>query len=430
MDLLQITIGFTVGSFLVSVVSFIFFHSKKSENKIQSIRLELENEQFSKINTELQEQLTSVQNELVQAKLHVAAVDTENSNLIKTNNEKAKELQELQEKLTLEFENIANRVLSHRSKEISEQNHQKLSDLLSPLKEKIIQFEKKVEDTYDKEVRDKLSLQAEVKRLFDLNHKISEEAGNLTRALKGDVKKMGNWGEMILERVLEQSGLTKGREYRREVLGKNSEGQSIRPDVIIDLPENKHLIIDSKLSLTAYDEYVNASAKEEQEHAIKRHKTSLREHIKGLHEKNYAAATHINSPDFVLMFIPVEASFAVAIEADKDLFTFAWDRKIVPVSPSTLLATLKTISSIWKQENQTKNAQEIAEQSGALYDKLVNFLTDLDKIGQNIHQLQNNYSASMLKLQNGRGNLISKAEKIKELGAKNNKSIPDKFIHD
>ncbi|GAF01730.1 DNA recombination protein RmuC [Saccharicrinis fermentans] len=428
MDITQITIGFIAGATLASIIVILFFNAKKNQLSSQHIRLELEGEQLRQNNTQLSQELNKVKNELIQARLHVTAVDTENTHLIKSNREKIHEVKELQDKLTLEFENIANRVLRHRSQEISEQNQQKLSDILTPLKEKIQQFEKKVEDTYDKEVRDKLSLQAEVKRLFELNHKISQEAGNLTRALKGDVKQMGNWGEMILERVLEQSGLSRGREYRREVDDKNAEGRSIRPDVIIDLPENKHLIIDSKLSLIAYDQYVNAESKEQQILAIKKHKASLREHIKGLHEKNYASAANINSPDFVLMFIPVEASFAVAIEADNDLFTYAWDRKIVPVTPSTLLATLKTISSIWKQENQTKNAHEIAKQSGALYDKLVNFLVDLDKIGQNINQLQSNYAASMQKLQNGRGNLISKAQKIKELGAKTNKIIPDKFI--
>ncbi len=430
MEIIQVLIGLGIGGVLTLAIVIIYNNAKRGSEQKMSLQLELENKRMNADYTNLQQDVKRMQNELVQAKMHVAAVDAENSHLINTNSEKVKEVKELQEKLTLEFENIANRVLKHRSKEINEQNQQKISDILSPLKEKISSFEKKVEETYDKEVRDKLNLQAEVKRLYELNQRISEEAGNLTRALKGDVKKMGNWGEMILERVLEQSGLTKGRDYRREVSDKNAEGLTIRPDVIIDLPENKHLIVDSKLSLIAYEEYVNAETKEEQGIAIKRHKSSLREHVKGLHEKNYASASTVNSPDFVLMFIPVEASFAVAVEADNDLFTFAWERKIVPVSPSTLLATLKTISSIWRQENQNKNAQEIAKQSGALYDKLVNFLGDLEKIGQNINQLQNNYSTSMQKLQTGRGNLISKAEKIRELGAKNNKTIPEKFVTD
>ena len=281
MEILQLFIGFIFGAILASVTTYILNQSK---NKT-ALKSEFENEGLKKELESKSQELARLNNELVQAKMHVAAVDTENAHLIKTNEEKVKEVKDLQEKLKLEFENIANRVLTHRSKEISEQNHQKISDLLSPLKEKINRFEKKVEETYDKEVRDNLSLKEEVKRLYDLNQKISDEAGNLTKALKGDVKTMGNWGEMILERILEQSGLTKGREYRREVADINADGKSIRPDVIIDLPENKHLVIDSKLSLLAYDEYCSAQSKEDREAAIKKHRASLREHIKGLHEK-------------------------------------------------------------------------------------------------------------------------------------------------
>ena len=427
MDVFQILIGIAIGSILTWIVLFVIHGKRNLYTQQQKVQLETNVKQVNKQVVEYKEESEKLRNELVQSKMHIAAVDTENTHLIKINEEKINEVEQLQKKLTVEFENIANRVLSHRSKEINEQNQQKINDLLSPLKEKISSFEKKVEETYDKEVRDNLSLKAEVKRLFELNNKISEEAGSLTRALKGDVKKIGNWGEMILERVLEESGLTKGREYRREVSDKNSEGQLIRPDVIIDLPESKHLIVDSKFSLRAYDEYINAQEKDEKENALKRHKSNLREHVKGLFEKNYSSATAVNSPDFVLMFIPVEASFAIAVESDSELFAYAWERKIVPVSPSTLLATLKTISFIWRQENQSKNAQEIAKQSGALYDKLVNFLLDLEKVGQNIDQLQNNYSNAMQKLQTGRGNLISKAEKIKVLGAKANKSIPNSY---
>jgi DNA recombination protein RmuC len=420
--------GIIIGTLTTWVITLLSFTKRSKNIHQQNAALLRETNILNIENKKLKAEIEAHQNKLIEAKMHIAAIDTENAYLIKNNEEKSKELEAIHNKFSKEFEDIANRILIDQSKIIHEQNHQKLGDILSPLKEKISQFEKKVEETYDKEVRDKLSLQAEVKRLFELNQRVSQETENLTRALKGDVKKLGNWGEVILERILEQSGLTKGREYRREVVNKNNNGDIIRPDVIIDLPENKHLIIDSKLSLIAYEKYINAQNNEEKTIALKQHKERLREHVKNLYEKNYLSAKDINSPDFVLMFIPVEASFAIAIENDHDFFAFAWDKKIVPVSPSTLLATLKTISSIWRQENQSRNAQEIARQSGALYDKLVGFIVDLEKIGNNIDQLNNNYSGAMMKLQSGKGNLISRAERIKMLGAKNNKSIPEKFL--
>ncbi len=428
MEIVQIIISLSIGIIITSVITYLIFSKKTSQLSQHQVMLQADQKRLLQELETNNNKIQALENELLQARLHVAAIDTENTHLIKTNQEKEQEVANLHSKLSKEFEDIANRVLIHRSKEMNELSQQRMNDILTPLKEKIVQFEKKVEDTYEKEVRDNLSLKAEVKRLFDLNHKISEEAGNLTKALKGNVKKLGNWGEMILERVLEQSGLTNGREYRREVVDKNSNGETIRPDVIIDLPENKHLIIDSKLTLAAYEEFVNIDDEEAKSKALRKHQDNLRLHIKNLHEKNYSSAQNTNTPDFVLMFIPVEASFAVAVENDSELFAFAWEKKIVPVSPSTLLATLKTISSIWRQENQNKNAQEIARQSGALYDKLVSFLVDFEKIGNNIDQIQSTYSNAMSKLQNGKGNLITRAEKIKSLGAKNNKSIPDKFI--
>ncbi len=425
---MELALAFFIGLIVSAIIVYLLFTLRGNQLKHQNIILENDKKNLNEEVFKLTNKLGKLENELVQLKMHIAAIDTENAHLINTNNEKQKEIENLHQTLSKEFESIANRILVNRSKEISEHNNQKLSDILSPLKERITQFEKKVEDAYDKEVRDKLSLKAEVKRLFDLNHKISEEAGNLTRALKGSTKKLGNWGEVILERVLEQSGLTKGREYRREVVDENINGNQIRPDVIVDLPDGKHLIIDSKLSLYSYEEYVNSKDESVKAEALKSHKERLRQHVKDLFEKNYISAKNLNTPDFVLMFIPVEASFAAAVENDDELFAFAWEKKVVPVSPSTLLATLKTVSSIWRQENQNKNAQEIARQSGALYDKFVGFLADLEKIGGSLNQVQNNYDNALTKLQTGKGNLISRAEKIKELGAKSSKSISDKFI--
>lgn len=429
MDYLLLVLVFIAGISLAITLTYFFISRTLSKTKQQLAISTSDNQRHKLENEKLESKINKLSQDLSETQMHLAAVNAENSNLIKNNEAKEKEIAELHNRLTKEFEDIANRVLVVNSKEINEQNHKKLSDILTPLKEKINFFEKKVDDAYEKEMRDKVNLKAEVKKLFELNQRISEEAENLTKALKGDVKKIGNWGEMILERVLEQSGLTKNREYQREVVDKNAEGEIIRPDVIINLPENKHLIIDSKFSLIAYDEFINTEDENKRNIALKKHKESLRNHIKSLYEKNYSSAKNLNCPDFVLMFIPIEASFAISVESDNELFAFAWERKIVPVSPSTLLASLKTIGSIWKQENQTKNAQEIARQSGALYDKFVGFINDMEKIGSNINALNNSYESAFSKLQTGKGNLISKAEKIKKLGAKNNKSIPEQLIN-
>ncbi len=338
------------------------------------------------------------------------------------------ELEQIQKRLTVEFENIANKIMKERSDEFSESNHKNISEILNPLKQKIQEFESKVEKAYDAEMRDKISLREELKNLTKLNAKISEEAENLTKALKGDVKKQGNWGEIILERVLERSGLTKGQEYEREEVVGGGESSLQRPDVIVHLPDNKHIIIDSKVSLVAYERYISAESDEIQFRSLKEHINSLRNHVKLLSDKNYQNAFNINAPDFVLMFVPIEASFSVAVQADTDLFSYAWERKIVIVSPTTLLATLRTISSIWKQENQTKNAQEIARLSGALYDKFIGFTEDMVKIKSNIDRTASAYDDALKKMKEGSGNIIRTAEKIKELGAKtSNKSLPSAF---
>lgn len=355
---------------------------------------------------------------------------TENKNLEARLASQSDELEKIQEKFTVEFENLANKILRENSREFAATNHKNLDEVLTPLKEKIHLFEKKVEDTYTKGLRDQTDLRAELKKLHDLNQEISADAKNLTYALKGDVKKQGNWGEVVLERVLERSGLTQGQEFEREVVDENMEGKMIRPDVIINLPDRKHLIVDSKVSLIAYERLVNAENDSERTQHIKAHLLSLRTHIKTLSEKHYQSAKLLNTPDFVLLFVPIESSFSVAVQHDQELFSFAWEHKVVIVSPSTLLASLRTIASIWKQENQTRNAMEIARQSGALYDKLVSFLNDLDKIGKNLDVARDSYDKALAKLNSGRGNLVRTAEKIKVLGAKAQKQIPDKFILD
>jgi DNA recombination protein RmuC len=360
--------------------------------------------------------------------LELAMAKTQNENLLEKLNNQKEEIETLQKRLTTEFENIATKILKERSDEFSTSNYKNLSEILNPLKEKIQVFEKKVEETYDKELRDKISLKEEVRKLTELNARVSEEANNLTKALKGDVKKQGNWGEIVLERVLERSGLTRGQEYECEEVVEGADNQTQRPDVIIHLPDNKHIIVDSKVSLTAYERMMSEENEEKKEKFLKEHIASIRSHVKLLSEKNYQNAFNLNTPDFVLMFLPIEPSFAIAVQHDSNLFSDAWDKKIVIVSPTTLLATLRTIASIWKQENQTKNAQEIARLSGTLYDKFVGFTEDMSKIKTNIERASGAYDDALKKLKTGNGNIIRTAEKIKELGAKTgNKALPTGF---
>ena len=381
------------------------------------------------------EDLERVQQELVLSQkmannrgIEVATLKTVNKNLAEKLENQKLEIENLQKRLTVEFENIATKILKERSDEFAVSNHKNLSEILNPLRERIQLFERKVDETYDKELRDKVSLREEVRKLTELNARVSEEANNLTRALKGDIKKQGNWGEVILERVLERSGLTKGQEYEREEVVDGADMSVQRPDVIIHLPDNKHIIIDSKVSLVAYERFVSAETDEQRTIHLKEHVSSLRSHVKLLSEKNYQNAQSLNTPDFVLMFLPIEASFSVAVQGDGEIFSYAWERKIVIVSPTTLLATLRTISSIWKQENQTKNAQEIARLSGALYDKFIGFAEDMVKIKTNIDRTANAYDDAMKKMKDGTGNIIRTAEKIKELGAKTgNKALPTGF---
>lgn len=344
----------------------------------------------------------------------------------KSQEEKQKELERINERFTKEFENVAGRLLRQNSDEISKMNKERLSTTLDPLSKQIQEFREKIEQSG----KDREGLKAEIKLLHELNQKMAEEASNLTKALKGDTKKQGSWGEIILERILERSGLVKDQEYQLQYSTQNAEGSRIQPDVIVFLPDDKHLIIDSKVSLTAYEKAINAEEEADRDRFSKEHILSIRAHIKSLSEKEYQTSKDLNTPDFVLLFMPIEAAFSVAIQYDQELFSDAWDKKIVIVSPTTLLATLRTISSVWRQERQTKNALEIARQSGALYDKFVGFMEDMESIGKHIDQTHRSYDDAVNKLSQGKGNLISRTEKLKKLGAKTSKAMPDKFMED
>ena len=392
----------------------------ETEKQVLAERLRMLEEQLNTNKLSVKEKETLILN----LSGDISRKDAELKALGEKYSEYRSEVEKLQEKFRTEFKNLANDILEEKTQKFTEQNRVKLDEILKPLGEKIREFEKKVDETYDKESKQRFSLEKEIRNLAELNLKISEDAQNLTSALKSDVKKQGNWGELVLERVLESSGLVKGLEYSREFATRSGEGDLYRPDVIINLPDNKHIIIDSKVSLVAYSEFVNAESQEDKDKYLKLHLLSIRNHVKLLSEKNYSGLEAFDTPDYVLLFMPIESSFSIAIQNDIELFHYSWERKVVIVSPTTLLATLRTVASIWKHEKQELNAQDIAKRSGDLYDKFVGFLEDLLDVGTRLEQARKSYEQSVSKLHTGKGNLISKVEKIRELGAKTSREIP------
>jgi DNA recombination protein RmuC len=332
------------------------------------------------------------------------------------------------EQLTNRFKSLASEILEDKSIRFTAQNQTNLSQLLDPLKIKITEFQKKVEEVYVKEGNDRSGLAEQVKQLMALNNQLSKDAHNLTSALKGQAKTQGNWGEFILERVLEASGLRKGHEYDVQESHTRENGSRAQPDVVVHLPEDRHLIVDAKVSLKAYEEYANAETDHQRDSAMKRHLDSVRGHIKELSEKNYQQLYGLKSPDFVLMFIPVEPAFMLAIAYDSDLWQDAWKKNVLLVSPSTLLFVLRTVAHLWRQEQQNRNAQDIASRGSELYDKLVGFVEDLDKLGDRLNQAKDVYDKAYGKFTAGRGNVIRQAEMLKELGVKPAKQLPQNLI--
>ncbi len=339
-----------------------------------------------------------------------------------------KEKEELNQKLKSDFEVLANKILDEKTTKFTEQNKNNLEIILNPFKEQIKQFEVKVDKAYKEENNERITLKAEIKNLMDTNKRISDEANNLTKALKGDTKKQGNWGEVILDKILESSGLRKGEEYETQFATADNDNNKQYPDVIIKLPENKHIIIDSKVSLVAYEQAVNAETDEQRVNFSKLHITSIKSHIKLLSEKNYINSKGINSPEFVLLFFPIESMFSLAIKEDVDIYNFAWEKRIVIVSPSTLFATLKTVESIWKREKQNKHAVEIAEEGGKLFDKFSDFINDMEALQKSIFKSQEQYDSAFKKLSTGNNNIIKQVDRLRELGAKANKTIDPKYL--
>ena len=372
--------------------------------------------------------LESERAKVIDLSTDLSRTQAEAANLLERLQSQKGEIEDLQKKLTEQFQNIATRILHDSSQLIQQQHKEKLEDVLNPLKERIQEFEKKVDSTHRENIKDSQSLKEQILNLQKLNQTIGEEAKNLTTALKGQGKTQGNWGEMILETLLDKSGLTRGREYTVQEIVTDEQGKRYYPDVIIHLPENKKIIIDSKVSLVAYERYCNATDEKQRESLLKEHIGSLRKHIKELSAKNYQNVEELLSLDFVLMFIPIEPAFSLAVGADMGLFNEALERNIVLVTPSTLLATLRTIANMWKQEKQNRNALDIARESGALYDKLVGLMNDLIDVGNRIKQTQTSYEEAMKKLYTGSGNLLARVENIKKMGAKTTKNMPQPLL--
>jgi len=361
--------------------------------------------------------------ELRRLDAQAASLNAELREQQESHQQRLSDLQGSRDELRAQFAELAGKIFDEREQRFAENSQQRLGQLLDPLKERIQAFEKRVEESYQAEARERFSLGKELERLQQLNLRLSDEATNLTRALKGQ-KTQGNWGELILERVLEHAGLEKGREYQTQVSLKGPDGERFQPDVLILLPGDKQVVVDSKVSLTAYQQFVATDDEAIGQAALKQHVLSLRNHVKGLAGKDYKRLEGLHSLDFVLLFVPVEAAFSAALQAEPNLFQEAFDRNIVIVSPTTLLATLRVIDSLWKQERQSQNAREIAERAGWLYDKFVLFIQDLDEVGNRLQQLDKAYSAARNKLTEGRGNLVSRSEQLRLLGARASKSLP------
>lgn len=356
----------------------------------------------------------------------ISRLDTERTHAAEQLREQQSNQAKLREQVQSDFAQLANKVLHQNSQQLASRHEDTLRHVLTPLRERLEAFEKRVEDSYQQEARERFSLQQEIHKLSQLNLQMGEEARNLTQALKGDSKAQGNWGEMILSKLLESSGLREGEEFVLQSKGINladNQGRRLQPDVIVKLPDGKHLIIDAKVSLTAYERFVSAPEDSSRMIALKEHLHSIQTHIRQLSAKHYSALEGLNSPDFVLMFMPIEPAFSAAMQEQQDLFTFAWEQRIVLVSPTTLLATLKTVASVWKLEQQNRHAQEIARQGGALYDKFVGFVEELDLIGKHIQKTDQAFSNAMNKLSLGKGSLTSRAERLRELGVKHRKQL-------
>ncbi len=416
---IYIIIGLIVGGFIGWLIG-----------KLGSGKFSTQNQMLKSDNDSLKNELKEERTLNINLSSKNSAYQNENKNLENKLLNQEQDIEKIQKKFSLEFENLANKIFEEKSKKFTENNKSSLDNILNPLKENIESFKRRIEETNENSIKRNINLIDQIKNLQTENYEMREATSNLTKALKGDQKTQGNWGEIILEKILENSGLREGHEYTSQAKGmglKNEEGKRTAPDIIINLPDKKHLIIDSKVSLVSYSRFVNSDNKKEREQYLSDFQTSIKSHINNLDSKHYADVKKLNSPDFVFLFVPIEGSFALLMQKDNTLFNYAYNKRIIIVSPSTLMATLQTITYIWRQDNQTKNATEIARQGGNLYDKFVGFLEDLQNIEKHINKTKDSLTSAKNKLKSGSGNLIDRVNKIKELGIKTKKEIPEEF---
>ena len=421
-------IALAIGIFLGKIIFSANAKSNKAglEEKLNGLLQQIE--QFkSQLNQTVQERET-IRTDKESLAIQLSKKETDFENLWERNKEQKEEVEKLQQKFTKEFENLANKILEEKTNKFTEQNKENLKNILTPLQDKIQLFEKKVEDTHKESIDYHAALRQQILGLRQMNEQMSKETLNLTKALKGDSKMQGNWGELILERVLEKSGLEKGREYEVQQSFVTEEGNRVFPDVVINLPDGKKMVVDSKVTLTAYERYINEEDDDAKNQHLKEHIISLKRHVDQLSEKNYHDLYQMESPDFVLLFIPIESAFALALNEDTSLYNKAFEKNIVIVTPSTLLATLRTIDSMWTNQKQQENALEIARQAGALYDKFEGFVADLVKVGNKIKDSKIEYDNAMSKLGEGSGYLINRVENLKKMGAKAKKALPETIL--
>ena len=425
--IIAILISGGIGAYIGMTITKLKSKSEQSTLQERQNQLGLTIEELKQNLSKIESEREEIRREKEFLNSELTRKNTEYENLQIHNLKRDEELAKQQEQLRKDFELMASKILDEKSEKFTLQNKENIKSILNPLQEKIQVFEKKVEDTQKESISMHSALKEQLLGLKDLNQQMTKEATNLTRALKGDSKMQGNWGELVLERVLEKSGLEKDREYFVQQSFTTAEGSRVLPDVVLHLPDNKRMVIDSKVSLTDYERYVNADD-DDRPQFLKAHVNSIRKHVDQLSEKKYEDLYDIQSPDFVLMFIPIEPAFAIAINDDNSLYNKAFETNIVIVTPSTLLATLRTIDTMWNNEKQQQNAIEIARQAGALYDKFEGLVSDLTGVGKKVDDAKKDYSSAMNKLVEGKGNLITSVQKLKKLGAKAKKSLPEAIV--
>lgn len=429
LEMLYALCGAMVAMVMMSII--MMFLRQKRNTKIALITARADH--FKDMAEALQRETDELQHALRSAREEAVRNETEKKAFQDQIERSKEERIKMEEILIGKFENLSHKIFDEKNESFKRQSKETIGLLLNPLQEKLQDFEKKVNESFGNQAKEQFSLKEQIKNIVDVNEKMRMQAEDLTNALKGDNKAQGNWGEVILERILEDSGLRKDTDYIVQGMGlalRNDEGKLQKPDVIVNLPENKHVIIDSKVSLTHYERYFAEEAEELRVRHLKEFLTSVRKHINDLEERRYQTSDKLGTPDFVLMFMPIEAAYILAVQQDPEIQNYAWGKKVILVCPTTLFATLRTVASVWRLELQNKNAQEIAHEGGLLYDKVEGFVTDMQVLGRQMDTTQKTFDTALKKLSTGRGNILSKTQKLKELGAKTSKSLPPEMLEE